>query len=73
LDAIWTIPSAASTRNQMTVTGPNSTDTCAVPRDCTACEDEADNRHALEHMAKVCKADTGASAGIDFARLQKAA
>jgi nicotinamidase-related amidase len=44
-----------------------------VPRDCTASEEEADNRHALEHMAKVCKADTGLSAGIDFARLQKAA
>jgi nicotinamidase-related amidase len=44
-----------------------------VPRDCTASEDEADNCHALEHMAKVCKADTGASSGIDFARLQKAA
>src|SRR5687767_2831385 len=44
-----------------------------VPRDCLASEDEADNRHALEHMAKACKADTGASAGIDFARLQKAA
>jgi len=44
-----------------------------VPRDCTASEEESDNRHALEHMAKVCKADTGPSAGIDFARLQKAA
>jgi nicotinamidase-related amidase len=44
-----------------------------VPRDCIASEVEADNRHALEHMAKVCKADIGASAGIDFARLQKAA
>ena len=44
-----------------------------VPRDCTASEEEADNRYALEHMQKVCKADTGPSAGIDFARLQKAA
>jgi len=44
-----------------------------VPRDCTASEEEADNRHALEHMAKVCKADTGPSAGIDFATLRKAA
>jgi nicotinamidase-related amidase len=44
-----------------------------VPRDCVASEDEADNRHALEHMTKACKADTGASAGVDFARLQKAA
>lgn len=44
-----------------------------VPRDCTASEAEADNRHALEHMAKTCKADTAPSAGIDFARLRKAA
>ena len=44
-----------------------------VPRDCIASEEEADNRHALEHMARTCKADTGPSAGIDFARLQKAA
>jgi isochorismate hydrolase len=44
-----------------------------VPRDCLASESELDNRHALEHMAKACKADTGASAGIDFTRLQKAA
>jgi nicotinamidase-related amidase len=44
-----------------------------VPRYCTACEAEADNRHALEHMAKVCKADTGPSSGIDLAQLQKAA
>lgn len=39
-----------------------------VPRDCVASEEEADNRHALEHMAKVCKADTRASAGIDFSK-----
>ena len=39
-----------------------------VPGDCVASEEEADNRHALEHMAKVCKADTGPSAGIDFSR-----
>lgn len=44
-----------------------------VPADCTASEEEADNRHALEHMAKVYKADTKASSGIDFARLRKAA
>jgi nicotinamidase-related amidase len=44
-----------------------------VPRDCTASEEEADNRHALEHVAKTCKADTAPSAGIDFARLGKAA
>ena len=44
-----------------------------VPRDCTASEDETDNRQALQHMANTCKADTGASAGIDFANLRKAA
>jgi nicotinamidase-related amidase len=44
-----------------------------VPRDCLASEDEGDNRHALEHMAKTCKADTGPSSAIDFARLEKAA
>jgi nicotinamidase-related amidase len=37
-----------------------------VPRDCLASEEEKDNRAALEHMAKTCKADTGPSAGIDF-------
>jgi nicotinamidase-related amidase len=44
-----------------------------VPRDCLASEEEADNRHALEHMAKACKADTVLSSAIDFARLRKAA
>ena len=44
-----------------------------VPRDCLASEDEADNRQALEHMATTCKADTGPSSGIDFARLRKVA
>ncbi|HVJ22609.1 MAG TPA: isochorismatase family cysteine hydrolase [Burkholderiales bacterium] len=44
-----------------------------VPRDCLASEQEADNRFALEHMASTCKADTGAAAGIDLARLRKAA
>ena len=44
-----------------------------VPQDCTASEEEADNRHALEHMAKVCKADTGPSSGLDFGPLRKAA
>jgi nicotinamidase-related amidase len=44
-----------------------------VPRDCLASEEEADNRHALVHMAKTCKADVGSSAGIDFGQLQKAA
>jgi nicotinamidase-related amidase len=44
-----------------------------VPADCIASEAETDDRHALEHMAKVCKADTGTSTAIDFARLRKAA
>jgi nicotinamidase-related amidase len=44
-----------------------------VPRDCMASEDEADNRHALEHMADTCKADTGLSTGIDFGKPSKAA
>jgi isochorismate hydrolase len=44
-----------------------------VPRDCVASENDADNRHALEHMATACKADTGPASGIDFAKLQKAA
>jgi len=44
-----------------------------VPRDCVASEEDADNRHALEHMAKTCKADVGSSPGIDFGQLQKAA
>ena len=44
-----------------------------VPRDCSASEEEADNRHALEHMANTCKAEIGPSSAIDFARLRKAA
>lgn len=44
-----------------------------VPSDCIASEDETDNRHALAHMAKVCKADTSPSPGLDFSRLEKAA
>lgn len=44
-----------------------------VPSDCVASEEDRDNRHALEHMAKTCKADAGPSSGIDFARLRKAA
>src|SRR5688572_33107528 len=44
-----------------------------VPCDCTASEDEDRNRHALQHMAQACKADTRASAGIDLAKLGKAA
>jgi nicotinamidase-related amidase len=39
-----------------------------VPSDCVASEEHADTRYALEHMAKVCKADTGPSSGIDFSK-----
>lgn len=42
-----------------------------VPSDCIASETDADDRHALEHMAKVVKADTRPSSGIDFARLSR--
>jgi len=41
-----------------------------VPSDCIASQTEADDRAALEHMAKVTKADTRASSAIDFAQLQ---
>jgi nicotinamidase-related amidase len=44
-----------------------------VPRDCSASEAQTDNRHALEHMAKTCKAEIDPSTGIDFGRLRKAA
>jgi nicotinamidase-related amidase len=42
-----------------------------VPRDCIASEEEADDRHALEHMAKVCKAEIGPSPGIDLRALKE--
>ena len=44
-----------------------------VPRDCIASEEEAQDLLVVQHLATVCKADTGASSGIDFDRLQKAA
>jgi hypothetical protein len=44
-----------------------------VPRDCIASEAEADDRNALDLMAKTCKADTRPSREIDLARLRKAA
>jgi nicotinamidase-related amidase len=40
-----------------------------VPRDCVASQTETDDRYALEHMAKVTKADTRASTEVDFAAL----
>jgi nicotinamidase-related amidase len=42
----------------------------AVPRDCIASLTEADDRVALEHMAKVTKADIRPSAQVDFAALR---
>jgi nicotinamidase-related amidase len=41
-----------------------------VPRDCIASATEADDRAALEHMAKVTKADIRPSAEVDLAALQ---
>jgi nicotinamidase-related amidase len=43
-----------------------------VPRDCVASEEQRDNNYALQHMEKVCKADTRPSSGVNFAQLQKA-
>jgi nicotinamidase-related amidase len=44
-----------------------------VPQDCIASETEEDDLHALEHMAKTCKAETSPSAAIDFQALRRAA
>jgi nicotinamidase-related amidase len=44
-----------------------------VPPDCLASESEAEDRQALQNMAKTCKAETGPASGIDFARLRGAA
>ncbi|MGH8669562.1 MAG: cysteine hydrolase family protein, partial [Burkholderiales bacterium] len=41
-----------------------------VPRDCVASASEDDDRHALDHMAKVTKADTRPSPEIDLSRLR---
>lgn len=40
-----------------------------VPGDCVASQTEGDDRYALRHMASVTKADTRASADIDFGKL----
>jgi nicotinamidase-related amidase len=42
-----------------------------VPQDCIASRTESDDRYALEHMAKVCKANTAAAAHIDFTALHR--
>ena len=41
-----------------------------VPADCIASQTEEDDRYALRHMEKVCKADVRPSAEIDFRRLR---
>jgi nicotinamidase-related amidase len=43
-----------------------------VPQDCIASQTEADDRHALEHMAKVTKADTRLSVELDLGALKAA-
>jgi nicotinamidase-related amidase len=40
-----------------------------VPRDCTAAPSDADNRQALQYMARVLHADTGASVKLDLGKL----
>jgi nicotinamidase-related amidase len=40
-----------------------------VPRDCIASETESDDGYALEHMAKVTKADTRPSTALDLEAL----
>lgn len=44
-----------------------------VPRDCIASQTQDDDRYALRHLEKVCKADTRASQAIDFAQLAASA
>ena len=41
-----------------------------IPEDCVASTDPEENRHALEHMRRVLKADTCPSTEIDFEELQ---
>src|SRR4030095_6355902 len=42
-----------------------------VPSDCIASQTEDDDRYALSHMAKVTKADTRPSSGIDLSALRQ--
>ncbi|MFL6208375.1 MAG: cysteine hydrolase family protein [Pyrinomonadaceae bacterium] len=44
-----------------------------IPRDCVASTDPEENKHALEHMERVLKADTRPSTEIDFAELKRGA
>jgi nicotinamidase-related amidase len=41
----------------------------AVPRDCIASQSESDDRYALEHMARVTKADTRPSGELNLKKL----
>jgi nicotinamidase-related amidase len=43
-----------------------------VPPDCVASEREADNDHALRHMARLLKAEVASSDRLDFERLLRA-
>jgi nicotinamidase-related amidase len=42
-----------------------------IPSDCVASADADENRHALEHMRRVLKADTRPSTDIDFDELKR--
>lgn len=44
-----------------------------VPSDCVAASDEDENRHALEQMKRVLKADIRPSTELDFAELKRKA
>jgi len=44
-----------------------------IPSDCVASADADENRHALEHMQRVLKADTRPSTEIDFDKLKQRA
>jgi nicotinamidase-related amidase len=42
-----------------------------IPSDCVASADDAENRHALEHMQRVLKADTRPANEINFDELKR--
>jgi nicotinamidase-related amidase len=43
----------------------------SVPRDCMASQSTAENRKALQYIARVCKADTRSSTSLDLVKLRK--
>jgi nicotinamidase-related amidase len=43
----------------------------SVPRDCMASQSAAENRKALQYIARVCKADTRSSTSLDLVKLRK--